>query len=81
MRGERTPEAFEAANFAGAYQAVGRLDEAIPQFEPSLADCVAVLGEQHRDTGSTRRDFAEASGAAGRFGEATQWKTGAAYLV
>ena len=26
-------------NLAGAYQAVGRLDEAIPLFERTLADC------------------------------------------
>ena len=55
---------------AGAYQAAGRLGEAVPLFEEVLADRVRVLGPDHPDTLTSRNNLAGAYRAAGRLGEA-----------
>ena len=57
-------------NLAGAYQAAGRLHEAIPLFEQTLTDCTYVLGPQHPLTLSTRNHLANAYLAVGRSEEA-----------
>jgi hypothetical protein len=49
---------------------VGRLDEAIPLFERTLADRERILGTDHLDTLATRNNLAAAYQAAGRLDEA-----------
>ena len=58
------------SNLASAYQNAGRLDEAIPLFERSLADCERVLGPDHPDTLACRSILASAYQDAGRLDEA-----------
>ena len=41
-----------------AYRAAGRLDEAIPLFERTLADSERVLGVTHPDTLASRNNLA-----------------------
>ena len=53
-------------NLAGAYQSAGRLGEAIPLFEQTLADSARVLGDDHPDTLTSRNNLAAAYKAAGR---------------
>ena len=49
--GETHPDTLTSrSNLAGAYQAAGRLAEAIPLLERTLADRERVLGETHPDT-------------------------------
>jgi tetratricopeptide (TPR) repeat protein len=57
-------------NLASAYQAAGRLGEAIPLFEATLAARERVLGAEHPDTLTSRNNLAGAYDAAGRLGEA-----------
>jgi len=57
-------------NLAGAYQAAGRLDEAIPLYEQVLADRMRVLGPDHPHTLTFRNNLAGAYQAAGRLDEA-----------
>ncbi len=57
-------------NLAGAYRAAGRLGEAVPLLEGTLADHVRVLGPDHPDTLTSRGNLAGAYRAAGRLGEA-----------
>ena len=57
-------------NLAYTYQAAGRLGEAIPLYEQTLADCVRLLGEDHPQTLGSRNNLAGAYQAAGRLGEA-----------
>ena len=57
-------------NLAAAYRAAGRLGEAVPLLEGTLADHVRVLGPDHPDTLTTRNNLAAAYRAAGRLGEA-----------
>ena len=57
-------------NLAGAYQAAGRLSEAIPLFEQTLTDHTYILGPHHPRTLSTRNHLANAYLAAGRSEEA-----------
>ena len=47
-------------NLAGAYHAVGRLTEAIGQFERLLADCLRVLDTDHPLTAVVRKNLEEA---------------------
>ncbi len=47
---------------AGAYQAAGRLGEAIPLFEATLADRERVLGADHPDTLTSRNNLANPTG-------------------
>ena len=44
-------------NLAGAYQAAGRLDQAIPLCERTLADAERVLGADHPHTLSSRNNL------------------------
>ena len=53
-----------------AYQDAGRLAEAIPLFERTLADREQVLGDTHPDTLTSRNNLAAAYQAAGRLDEA-----------
>jgi tetratricopeptide (TPR) repeat protein len=55
---------------ASAYQAAGRVAEAIPLFEINLADRERVLGPDQRDTLESRNDLANVYRAAGRVAEA-----------
>ncbi|WP_274528226.1 tetratricopeptide repeat protein [Micromonospora foliorum] len=58
-------------NLATAYDAAGRLDEAIPLHEATLAACERVLGdEEHPLTLTSRNNLATAYDAAGRLDEA-----------
>ena len=58
------------SNLAAAYQAAGRLDEAIPLLELTLADFEQVLGETHPNTLTSRNNLANVYQAAGRLDEA-----------
>ena len=57
-------------NLAGAYQAAGRLDEAIPLYEQNLEDRTRILGPHHPDTLTARNNLANAYHDAGRLNEA-----------
>ena len=57
-------------NLAGAYQAAGRLDEAIPLCERNLNDSTRILGPNHPSTLTSRNNLAGAYQAAGRLDEA-----------
>ena len=57
-------------NLAGAYQAAGDLDRAIPLLEATLDDRRRVLGEDHPDTLGSRNNLAGAYRAAGDLGRA-----------
>ena len=57
-------------NLAYAYQAAGRLDEAIPLFEQTLEDSTRILGPHHPHTLTTRNNLAGAYDDAGRLDEA-----------
>ena len=55
------PETLSSRNnLANAYQSAGRLAEAIPLFERTLADCERVLGPDHPDTLTSRNNLASA---------------------
>jgi tetratricopeptide (TPR) repeat protein len=58
------------SNLAHAYQAAGRLGEAIPLFEEALTDFERVLGTDHPATLASRNNLAAAYQGAGRLGEA-----------
>jgi hypothetical protein len=47
-------------NLAGAYQAAGRLEEAIPLYERTLADAERVLGAGHPQTLTSRNNLERA---------------------
>jgi len=53
------------SNLADAYRAAGRLAEAIPLHEQTLADRLRVLGADHPSTLMSRSNLAEAYRAAG----------------
>ncbi|OLO77310.1 tetratricopeptide repeat protein [Actinomyces oris] len=57
-------------NLAYAYQAAGRLDEAIALFEQTLEDRTRILGPHHPDTLTSRNNLAGAYDDAGRLDEA-----------
>ena len=59
-------------NLAGAYEDVGRFDEAIDAWEELLLDCQRVLGADHPVTLTVRNNLASAYGSVGRFGEAIE---------
>ena len=46
-------------NLAGAYTSAGRLGEAIPLYEKTLAEYERVLGADHTDTVASRNSLAE----------------------
>ena len=72
MLGEDHPGTLTSRNIlALCYLDAGRVGEAIPLFERTLADRVRVLGGDHPDTLTSRRNLALAYRAAGRLGEAT----------
>ena len=71
MLGADHPDTLHSRNnLADAYQAAGRLGEAIPLYEQTLADRERVLGADHPDTLTSRNNLAGAYEAAGRLGEA-----------
>ncbi len=57
-------------NLAYAYRSAGRLGEAIPLFERTLADLERVLSPDHPNTLTTRHNLDDAYGAAGRVSDA-----------
>ena len=57
-------------NLAGAYQAAGRLNEAIPLYQQNLEDRTRILGPHHPDTLTSRNNLANAYQAAGRLDDA-----------
>ncbi|MGK5441116.1 tetratricopeptide repeat protein, partial [Micromonospora sp. URMC 105] len=57
-------------NLAGAYQRVGRSDEAIGLYQRTLADRERVLGSDHPDTLISRNNLAAAYQRVGRLDEA-----------
>ena len=57
-------------NLAGAYQAAGRLDEAIALYEQNLTDRTRILGPHHPDTLTSHNNLASAYQDAGRLDEA-----------
>jgi len=44
-------------NLAGAYRAVGRLEEAITLYEQVTKDCARILGEDHPLTKTVRKNL------------------------
>ena len=58
------------SNLAYAYQAAGRLDDAIPLFEQNLTDFTRVLGPHHPNTLISRNNLASVYQAAGRLDDA-----------
>ncbi|MGI5215414.1 tetratricopeptide repeat protein [Plantactinospora sp. CA-290183] len=71
MLGAEHPDTLMSRNnLAAAYQAAGRLREAIPLCEATLAACERVLGAEHPDTLRSRNNLAAAYQAAGRLREA-----------
>ena len=58
------------SNLAYAYQAAGRLDDAIPLFEQNLTDFTRVLGPRHPNTLISRNNLASVYQAAGRLDDA-----------
>ena len=65
------PDTLAARNsLAHAYRSAGRLKEAIPLFERSLADCERVLGPNRPDTLTSRNNLAHVYQSAGRLGQA-----------
>ena len=69
--GDDHPDTLASRNdLAYAYQAAGRLGEAIPLYEQVLADQVQVLGPDHPDTLTSRNNLAYAYESAGRLDEA-----------
>ena len=57
-------------SLASAYQAAGRINEAVLLFERTLADCERALGPDHPDTLASRGGLASAYRSAGRLDEA-----------
>ena len=57
-------------NLANAYQAAGRLDEAIPLYQQTLTGRSRTLGPHHPLTLTTQDNLASAYRAAGRFDDA-----------
>ena len=71
MLGADHPDTLASRNnLAYAYGSAGRLGEAIPLFERTLADRERVLGADHPDTLISRNNLACAYPSAGRLGEA-----------
>jgi tetratricopeptide (TPR) repeat protein len=69
--GDTHPDTMGSRNeLAVAYQAAGRLQEAIPLFERALTDAERILGGTHPDTMTIRNNLAAAYRAAGRLEEA-----------
>jgi hypothetical protein len=54
----------------GAYESAGRLGEAIPLYQQTLADRQRVLDADHPDTLTSRNNLASGYESAGRLGEA-----------
>ena len=66
----RPPQTLTSRNnLAYAYWSAGRLDEAISEFERTLADCERVLGADHPQTLSSRNNLAYAYGRRSSFGQ------------
>jgi hypothetical protein len=62
--GEDHPDTLTSRNnLAGAYQAAGDLDRAIPLLEATLSDCRRALGEDHPLTSTVRRNLRAVTGA------------------
>ncbi|GLF99607.1 tetratricopeptide repeat protein [Streptomyces yaizuensis] len=59
-------------SLGGAYQQVGRTDEAIHLLEPLHADCERVLGREHPNTLAIRGNLATCYWQAGRISEAVR---------
>ncbi|BAD60730.1 tetratricopeptide repeat protein [Nocardia sp. FDAARGOS_372] len=57
-------------NLAGAYQSVGRLDEAIPLYEQARTGQERILGPDHPETMAARNNLAYAYQSVGRLDEA-----------
>ena len=57
-------------NLADAYQEAGRLEQAIPLHEQTLADSERVLGADHPATLTSRNNLASAYQSAGRLEQA-----------
>jgi tetratricopeptide (TPR) repeat protein len=57
-------------NLADAYESAGRISEAIPLYQQTLADAERVLGPDHPDTLAARSNLAGAYRQAGRISEA-----------
>ena len=55
---------------AGAYWSAGRLEQAVPLFERTLADCERILGADHPGTLTARGNLATAYRSAGRLEQA-----------
>jgi tetratricopeptide (TPR) repeat protein len=71
MLGPDHPDTLNARNsLAAAYQAVGRVGEAIPLFEQTLIGRERLLGPDHPDTLTSRNNLANAYQDAGRVAEA-----------
>ena len=69
--GPDRPDTFTSrSTLAGAYQAAGRLEEAIPLFEQNLEDRTRTLGPGHPVTLTSRGNLAGAYRAAGRIEDA-----------
>ena len=69
--GENHPRTLTSrSSLAAAYQAAGRLHEAIPLLERTLADFERILGENHPNTLTSRNNLANVFQAAGRLDEA-----------
>jgi tetratricopeptide (TPR) repeat protein len=69
--GDTHPDTLTSRNnLATAYQAAGRLDQAIPLYERTLNDQQRIKGDAHPSTLSARNNLAAAYDSAGRLDEA-----------
>ena len=70
LGGDHSDTLTSQNNLARAYRAAGRLGEAIPLFEATLADRERVLSRDHPDTLESRNNLARTYRSAGRLSEA-----------
>jgi tetratricopeptide (TPR) repeat protein len=67
--GDTHPDTLTSRNNLAAYRAAGRLAEALPLYERTLADSEQILGDTHPSTLTSRNNLANAYQAAGRLAE------------
>ena len=75
MGEDHTDTLIAANNLASAYRAGGRVTEAIPLLERTLADAKRVQGDDHPKTLNFRNNLAGAYRDAGRVTEAESLET------
>ena len=77
MLGADHPDTLTSRNnLAGAYQSAGRLDEAIPLYEQTLADRERVLGADHPDTLTAATTSPTPTSRRGAWTRRSRWASG-----